>query len=145
MLLPYGAESTGGAAVGMVTRMDFPRIYACVPHNDPVDRLTRLRLEQIAGPVIRPLARPDVAVNVVMVPTTTGAVANARTALERKRALYWHNSLRNETVADVAKAVVAENWKAMRRYGVGKRIRPGDVERSHPSRRGPGGVHRARP
>ena len=59
-----------------------------------------------------------------MVPTPRCAAAGAATALERKRELYWHNRVRNETVADVARAVVAEDWKALRRYGVQKRNVP---------------------
>ena len=124
LLLPYGQESTGRGAIDMVTRMDCPRIYACVTPGPPADRLVRLRLEQIAGPVIGALDSSGAAVSVVVVPTTGGAVANARTALERKRELYWHNRARNQTVADVARAVVTKDWKALRRYGVQKRIVP---------------------
>ena len=109
LLLPCGEDATGDRAVESIVWMDFPRIYACVRPTPCSDRLVRLRLEQIAGPVVHELDRPEAAVNVVVVPNTVGAVAGAATALELKRQLYWRNHARNETVADVSEAVVAED------------------------------------
>src|SRR3954451_25174959 len=56
-----------------------------------------------------------------MLPTPACAVAGAAPALGRKRTLYWHNRVRNEYVAAVAKAVVEGERAALRQVGLRNR------------------------
>lgn len=128
LLLPFAEEATGSAATFMISRMQFPRVYALVAPQRPIDRRTALQLEAIAGPVIVPLGRPRVAVRVVMLqaPKCAIALANNVTALERKRTLYWGNVARNAFIATVARAVADNDWSALEEFGIAER----DVERT---------------
>ena len=112
----------------MVTGMGFPRVYAL--RHAVVDRLVQLRLEQVAGPVIRALDKHDATLNVVVVPTPPCVVESAGPALERKRARYWaRNPERNARIAAVAQALVAKKWKALRALGVEKHNVPKTTNR----------------
>lgn len=118
LLLPCGEEAAADTAACTVAGKGFARIYAFVRPQRRPDRLLRLRLEQMAGPVIRRLARPRVSVRVVMLPTPACAIATSSTALERKRTLYWHNEARNERVAAVARVVVKADPLMLKAVGL---------------------------
>jgi hypothetical protein len=121
VLLPYAEGSTGERAIELVTQAHSRRVYAFVQPQRRPDRLLQLRLEEMAGKVLFRSAKPRVPVRVVLVPCPPCAVAASTTALERKRAAYWHNQVRNRQVAAVATAAAAKDLVALRRFGLSVR------------------------
>lgn len=117
LLLPYAEEAVGNRAIDMVVRMQFRRIYAFIQPCRRPDQLIQIRLEQMAGPVIHRVQKPRVPVHVLMLPTLACTVGSAGTALERKRALYWHNDARNGHITAVAQAVVNADRAALKAVG----------------------------
>lgn len=118
LLLPQGEESTGEKACEMVVEMRFKRRYAFVRPQRRADWLVQLRLEQIAGEVIHRLKKPRVPVRVLVLPTPSCVSGIYKTPLERKQALYWHNTARNEYVAKVAQAVHLMDRVALKEVGL---------------------------
>lgn len=117
LLLPYGEESTGLAAMDAVTRLNAPRRYVFVQAHRRHDRHLQLRLEQFGGRVLRFVEKRRVPVRVLMMPVPDHAVAPDITALRRKRSLIWHNSIRNGCIAELATALVARDTTFLHRIG----------------------------
>src|SRR5207302_5620389 len=93
------------------------RIYAFIQPQRRPDRLTQLRLEHVAGPVLYRVKYPRGRVRVVFVPISQCCVTDATTALERKRALYWANQARNERIAVFARAIALPDNAVLSRCG----------------------------
>jgi hypothetical protein len=121
LLLPHGEDSTGERAAEMVAQMGFRRRYAFVRPQRRADRLVQIWLEQMAGEVIHRLKWPRVPVRVLILRTPGCKVGSYKTPLERKRALYWHNEVRNKHVAAVADAVVSGDRMALQALGMRNR------------------------
>ncbi len=119
LILPNAEGSTGDAAFRKSVEAAFGRVYAFVRPHRRVDPLAQLRLEIMAGPVIHRVRKPTAAVQVIMVPTplaTLPAPVHSK-ALERKRAAYWNNMKRNQTIAAVAPTGTATVTLRIRRSG----------------------------
>jgi hypothetical protein len=121
LVLPHGEQSTGEKACEMVAEMQFRRRYAFVRPQRRADWLVQIRLEQMAGPVIHRVKRPRVPVRVIMVPAPACKVGSHKTPLERKRALYWHNEVRNMHAARVARAVHSLDRATLKDVGLRNR------------------------
>jgi hypothetical protein len=117
LLLPFGVESTGDEATNAVIGMKSPRQYAFFQPQRRLDHLVQLRLEQLAGRPIFLVRKRRVRVRVLMMPLPDHAIAAGINALDRKRSLIWHNSIRNKRIAEVASAVAARDIRALRRLG----------------------------
>ncbi len=113
LILVDPEKATREVGTAAVASTHFPRVYAFVPAKLNMDPQTQLRLEAMAGPVIHAVEEAKIGVQVVMIKMTATKVAATKTALEWKRAAYWHNKNRNQNVASVAKAYAAKNVEAL--------------------------------
>jgi hypothetical protein len=75
----------------------------------------------MAGSIIHCIKKPRVPIHVLMLPTAAGNVASAATALERKRALYWHHDDRNDFIAVMAKALLSGDRLVLKKGGLRSR------------------------
>jgi hypothetical protein len=121
LLLPGGEEATGDRACDLAVEGHFKRIYAFTTPQRRADRHVQVRREQMAGPVIHRVAKERAPVRVVVLATPACTVGAATTPLDRKRALYWHNAVRNAHVAAVAGTVVQRDRAALRQLGFNKK------------------------
>ncbi|MFO0822841.1 MAG: hypothetical protein U0792_06935 [Gemmataceae bacterium] len=112
LLLVDPEKATREVGTAAIASTHFPRVYAFVPPKSNMDPQTRLRLEAMAGPVIHGVEQPKIGVHVVMVSTPASKITATTGALEWKRAAYWHNQCRNESVARVARAFTSEDGKS---------------------------------
>jgi hypothetical protein len=119
LLLPFAERSTGRRFLDAAVGAQFRRIYAFVRQPEQPDRLTQLRLEQLAGPLVvprQPTRRP-VRVALFDVPDV-GVSSHLVTEQERKHAWYWTNSVRNRAIAAVARGLQQGAPKLLRRVGL---------------------------
>ena len=123
LLLPVAEQTLGKEAQTRLggRNLFFRRRYAFVITQRQHDRLTRVSLEQIAGPVIYGAARPRVPVLFAMLPVPQCHVGKARTAFTQKRKLYWLNDTRNRHVATVAENLAVRTHWAVKQL-CGQRI-----------------------
>jgi hypothetical protein len=118
LVLPHGEEAAGRRAGEMVFEMHFRRVYAFIRPQGPADRMVRLLLEQIAGPVIHRIGKRVAPMRVVMLPTPACKVDPGTTPLERKRGLYWRNARRNQYIASVAQTAARTDCQGLLRLGL---------------------------
>ena len=80
-------------------------MYSFVHPGLSLGERARLRLESLSGQVIYSVTKPNQNVRVLLAVVPACHVAETGTELERKRAAYWHNPVRNDTIAAIARAV----------------------------------------
>lgn len=119
LILPYADESLGNTAARITAGLHhrIPRCYGLVVAAHRRDHQQQLRLEEMAGHVIAPLRKPRSPVYVTLADVPACTVAEAETALEQKRALYWHNTERNQRIAEVCRATAAGDAQALAGMG----------------------------
>lgn len=94
------------------------RVYSFFQRGERLDRVDRIRLEAMSGPVICRVSPTDAKVQVLWLPTPRCPAVDWNVPrLTFKRAAYWHNDRRNDYVAAVARAVANRDSSKLHKYG----------------------------
>lgn len=121
ILLPYAEHATQNRFSGaMGVFVGSPcRCYSFVRPGQQMGRRSRIRLEAMSGQVIYDIEPGKPAVEVLWVqPPQQGTSGCERRSLEWKRTTYWHNTLRNQFIAEAAQAFAEKDVKRLRACGV---------------------------
>jgi len=121
ILLPDAAHATHKLSSGaMGVFVGSPcRCYSFVRPGQQMGRRSRIRLEAMSGQVIYEIEPGKPAVEVLWVqPPQQDPNRCERRSLEWKQTTYWHNTLRNQFIAEAARAFAAKDVKRLRACGV---------------------------
>lgn len=121
IFLADGVEATAERPREFLEEVKYQHVFAFVPVGLRLAGRERLRLEEVAGPVIYTVpvdSPPLVAVEVLLAHSSPVEALGDAGGLVRKRQAVWHNERRNAIVAEIAGAIVDRQSEPLRRHGI---------------------------